>query len=298
MNETVETKTELQEAIWIEIIKYMENIYAQLANSQVEIERVNKELLQGKELEKAYKELQQLQAQLIHSEKMASLGQLAAGIAHEINNPLGGIVVYSHLLLEELPLDSPCRSKVEKIVKESIRCKEIVKGLLDFARQTESKIELTDLNKLLEETLALFEKQVLFQNIKIRKYLSNRIPKINVDKSQLQQAFTNIILNAASAMEGVGNLDISTKLTLLENSLTGLTDKKLVEIEFTDTGCGIPSENLKRIFDPFFTTKPAGQGTGLGLAITYGIVKKHNGSIDVKSEVGKGSIFTIKLPVE
>lgn len=241
------------------------------------------------ELERAYRELQQLQAQLIQAEKMASVGKLAAGVAHELNNPLTGILLYSHLLLEQMDPDNASRENLEKIVKQTTRCKDIVKGLLDFARQAEPKIEPHDINGLVDEALSLIESQSLFHNIRVIKSFRSSLPHIAVDAAQIQQVFINIILNAAEAMEGNGDLTIET---------SHLEDSGFVAIQFTDTGCGIPRAILDTIFDPFFTTKRVGQGTGLGLAICYGIIQRHGGTIDVTSEEGTGTTFTIKLPVK
>jgi len=229
------------------------------------------------------------QQKIQESERLASLGRLAAGVAHEINNPLGAILIYSNLLLEESELHDPGRENLKKVVRETIRCKEIVRGLLDFARKTEPKKELTNINNILERVLSLVEKQALFQNIKITKKLHPRIPMAMIDITQIQQVFMNIILNAAEAMEGKGSLTIGTQL---------LKDGRFMEIGFTDTGFGIPQENMKRLFEPFFTTKEETKGIGLGLAISYGIIKNHGGTIEVKSQVGEGTTFIIKLPVE
>jgi len=224
----------------------------------------------------------------MESERLAIIGQLAAGVAHELNNPLGGVLVYSHLLVEDLDDEDPKRENLEKIVIQATRCKEIVKGLLDFAHQTEPKIELANINKILKDTLSLVENQALFQNIKISKSFCSSPPQVMVDKAQIQQVLMNIVFNAAEAMEGYGDLIISTRVTETD---------RFMEIEFTDTGCGIPEENLERLFEPFFTTKEVGHGTGLGLAISYGIIQRHGGDIEVKSQVGKGTTFTIRLPI-
>ena len=241
------------------------------------------------ELEKAYKELKDLHSQLIHSDRLASIGQLAAGVAHEINNPLGGILVFSHLLLEDLTGTDSKRANVERIIREATRCRDIVKRLLDFAHQPEPKVEPTSINVVLEETLSLLKGQALFHNIKIIKKLHPSLPDIMGDRFQLQQALMNIILNAAEAMSGKGNLIMTTST---------LQDGRFLEIAITDNGCGISPENIRRLFDPFFTTKEVGHGTGLGLAITAGIIERHQGSIEVKSKVKEGATFTIKLPVE
>jgi two-component system NtrC family sensor kinase len=227
--------------------------------------------------------------QLIKSERLATLGQLAAGVAHEINNPLGAILMYTNLALEDVPKDSRLvRNNLQKASREALRCKDIVSGLLDFARQREPKAELTDVNEILQRTLALLEKQTLFQNVQIVKTPAGSLPRILADVGQMQQVFTNIMLNAAEAMEGKGRLTIVTRLA---------PDNEYVEIEFADTGCGISPENIDKIFDPFFTTKRVGHGTGLGLAVSHGIVASHKGTIEVKSNPGKGATFTVRLPV-
>ncbi len=234
------------------------------------------------------KKLQDTHLQLVSSEKMASLGKLAAGIAHEINNPLGGILIYSSLMMEDLPEDDAKRGDLARIVQEAGRCKDIVKSLLEFARQTEPKMEPTDINRAINDGLFFLVNQALFHNIKIVKQFDSFLPFVHGNASKLKQVFMNIIVNAAEAMHGNGTLMINT---------SPAPDGKMVLIEFTDTGEGIPEENLTRIFDPFFTTKDVGKGTGLGLATSYGIVQDHGGTIRVKSKVGKGTTFTIELPV-
>jgi len=226
--------------------------------------------------------------QIMKSERLATLGQLAAGVAHEINNPLGAVLMYTHLALEDFEGKDVLRKNLEKTVTEASRCKDIVKGLLDFARQTEPKVEESDVNETLERTLALVENQALFQNVKIAKVFPPSLPRTMMDGGQIQQVFTNIVLNAAEAMEGRGELTIVTRMS---------REGESIEIEFTDTGHGIPQENLEKIFDPFFTTKEVGHGTGLGLAVSYGIIAKHKGTIDVKSEAGKGTTFIVRLPL-
>jgi PAS domain S-box-containing protein len=234
------------------------------------------------------KKLQETHLQLVSSEKMASLGKLAAGIAHEINNPLGGILIYSSLMLEDLPEEDPKRSDLARIVQEAGRCKEIVKGLLEFARQTEPKREPTDINRAINDGLFFLVNQALFHNIRIVKEFDPFLPFVQGNAGQLKQVFMNIIVNAAEAMHGNGTLTIRTSVSL---------DRKTVSIGFTDTGEGIPEENLSRIFDPFFTTKDVGKGTGLGLATSFGIIEEHGGKISVNSKVGEGATFVIELPV-
>jgi signal transduction histidine kinase len=233
------------------------------------------------------KKLQETHLQLVSSEKMASLGKLAAGIAHEINNPLGGILIYSSLMMEDLPEEDPKRGDLSRIVQEAGRCKEIVKSLLEFARQTEPKMEPTDINRAIMDGLFFLENQALFHNIRIIKKLDPFPPFVRGNAGQLKQVFMNIIVNAAEAMRGNGTLTITTSTA---------PNRKWVFVEFTDTGEGIPEENLNRVFDPFFTTKDVGKGTGLGLSTSYGIVESHGGKIRVKSKVGVGTTFIIELP--
>ena len=223
---------------------------------------------------------------IMKSERLAMIGQLAAGVAHEINNPLGSILIYSHLLLEDLEEKDTQRENLEKIVNQATRCKEIVKGLLDFSRQTEPEMNQKDINKIVNEVLSLVERQVMFQNIKVTKKLSKSLPMVMLDEAQIQQVFMNIVLNAVEAMEGQGELIIETT-----------SNGEFIETKFIDTGCGISEQNIEKLFEPFFSYKKKGHGIGLGLAISYGIIKKHNGEIIVKSEVGKGSSFTIRLPL-
>jgi PAS domain S-box-containing protein len=237
---------------------------------------------------KIEKKLQETHLQLVSSEKMASLGKLAAGIAHEINNPLGGILIYSSLMMEDVSEEDPRRGDLARIVQEAGRCKEIVKSLLEFARQTEPKMEPTDINRAINDGLFFLVNQALFHNIQIVKRLDSFLPFVQGNASQLKQVFMNIIVNAAEAMHGSGTLTITT---------SPAPDRKTIFVEFTDTGEGIPEENFTRIFDPFFTTKEVGKGTGLGLATSYGIIEDHGGKISVKSKVGEGTTFKIELPV-
>jgi two-component system NtrC family sensor kinase len=258
-----------------------------------ELRIANQKLIDwGKTLEKKVEErtneIREMQAHLIQQEKLASLGKLAAGIAHEINNPLGGILIYSHLLLEDLKKEDPHYDNLTKIVKETTRCKDIVKGLLQFARPKEPEAIQIDINAELDNALSLLESQAVFQNITIKKQFSGDLLPVVADRSQLQQVFINIILNATDAMNKVGTLSLKTFMD---------TDKKFINISINDTGHGIKKEDKSRLFEPFFTTKEAGSGTGLGLAICYSIIQKHGGIIEVESEVGKGSTFTVKLPV-
>ncbi|MGD0919204.1 MAG: ATP-binding protein [Thermodesulfobacteriota bacterium] len=234
------------------------------------------------------RELQQVQDQLVRAGKMAAIGELAAGVAHEINNPLTGVLTFSSLMLKKVDEKNPWKKDLEHIVEQTTRCRNIVRGLLDFARQRKPDKREWDIHTLIERTLTLVEKQAPFQNIKVTKEFKTGVPPLFVDGDQIQQVFMNILLNAADAMAGnEGTLTIKTDLR------DGIT-----EVSFRDTGGGIAKEHLSKLFDPFFTTKETGKGTGLGLAISYGIIQSHGGDIEVESEVGKGSTFRIKLPIE
>jgi two-component system NtrC family sensor kinase len=228
------------------------------------------------------------QNKIMESERLAMIGQLAAGVAHELNNPLQGIVAYSHLLLEKAPDEDPMRGSLEKIVTQADRSKEIIRGLLDFSRQTKPQKMPSNVNHILLECVSLVERQALFQNIEIEKDFVGTLPLIPLDPTQIQQVFMNMIINAAEAMQGGGRLTLETRFDPIDNS---------VDVMFTDTGHGIREEDMPSLFDPFFTTKEVGHGTGLGLAISYGIVRKHRGTITVESEVGRGTTFIISLPV-
>ena len=226
--------------------------------------------------------------QIMKSERLSTLGRLAAGLAHEINNPLGGVLMYTHLALEDTEDKEILRKNLEKTISEATRCKDVVKGLFDFAHQTEPKVELANINDILERTLLVIKNQVLFRNILIKKDLHSSLPKLSVDIGQMQQVFTNIILNAADAMNGHGELIVKTSTT---------SDDKKIKIEIADTGQGIKPENIDKIFEPFFTTKEVGSGTGLGLAVSYGIITNHHGTIEVQSQYGHGALFIIELPI-
>ncbi|HSB05791.1 MAG TPA: ATP-binding protein [Thermodesulfobacteriota bacterium] len=233
-------------------------------------------------------ELQQVQDQLIHAGKMAALGELAAGVAHEINNPLTGVLTFSSLLLKKVDETHPWKKDLETIVQQTSRCRNIVKGLLDFARQRKPDKKEWDIHTLIERTIRLVEQQAPFQNIQIIKQFKTDLPMLYLDGDQIQQVFMNIILNAGDAMSKKGGT-----LTIKTESKDGTA-----EVSFTDTGAGISKEHLSKLFDPFFTTKETGKGTGLGLAISYGIIQSHGGDIKVESEGGKGTTFRIKLPIE
>lgn len=215
-------------------------------------------------------ELEKTQTQLLQAEKMSSLGKLAAGVAHQLNNPLGGITLFTQLMLEEHELSKDARNDLLRIQRDAERCSSIVKELLEFARQTKREVRLHNINKIVSRTLFLLRNQSIFQNIKITENYCYSLPDIPADIQQLNHVFMNIILNAADAMEGSGVLEITTSLN---------HEEQMVEVCIADSGPGIPEGILPSIFEPFFTTKEEGKGTGLGLSMAYGIVESHHGSI-------------------
>ncbi|MDJ0722019.1 MAG: ATP-binding protein [Desulfobacterales bacterium] len=237
---------------------------------------------------KIQRELEQTQIQLLQAEKMASLGKLAAGVAHQINNPLGGIILFAGLMLEEYDLEKPAQEDLRRILRDAERCKDTVKELLEFARQTRHEMRPLDINEAIVRTLFLLENQTLFQNIDIVRRLDEDIPPVKGDSQQLNHVFMNIILNAAQAMQGNGRLTVSTK--------RGPNDKR-AHIAIADTGPGIPPDIMPHIFEPFFTTKEEGEGTGIGLSLVYGIVESHGGTIRAVNREPTGTSFFIELPL-
>ncbi len=233
-------------------------------------------------------ELEKTQMQLLQSEKMASLGKLAAGVAHQLNNPLSGITLFTKLVMEEYNLEEGARKDLSRVMEDAERCRDTVKELLEFARQTKHIRQQHDINRAISRTLFLLENQSLFQNIVIEKDLDPALPSVHSDIQQLNHMFMNIILNAAQAMEGKGRLHIKT---------ISIPERKQVRIEISDTGPGIPDTILSQIFDPFFTTKQEGEGTGLGLSLVYGIVQNQGGEIKAQSVPGAGATFIIDLPI-
>jgi two-component system NtrC family sensor kinase len=238
-----------------------------------------------KRVEERTLELRGMQDALIQSEKLASLGKMAAGVAHEINNPLTSILIYTHLLLERHPADPAARESLTMIADETARCAQIVRGLLEFSRLTPSRTDSASINDIIERTVQLLENQALVHKIAIVKALNPDLPPLELDKNKIQQVFSNLMINAFEAMPEGGTLTVASR-----PSPDGLG----LEVEFTDTGVGIPKENMNKLFDPFFSTKSF--GTGLGLAVSYGIIRRRGGTIEVRSDVGRGSVFTVKLP--
>jgi two-component system NtrC family sensor kinase len=230
------------------------------------------------------------------SEKLASLGQLAAGVAHEINNPLTGILLYGGLLLEDLPTDDPKYLDMESIIEDANHCRNIVKSLLAYSRQTSVNLEILDLNKLVEQSLSLIRDQSLFINIEIVKELADEKILIRVDRGQFNQVIINLVINAVDAMERKGTLTLRTYADRRKKKWTKKDAAAgFAYLEISDTGCGISEEDLPRIFDPFFTTKDLGKGTGLGLSTAFGIVHENGGTIWVKETSKEGTTFILEL---
>lgn len=238
-------------------------------------------------VEERTNELKKVQNQLVRSEKLASLGELVAGIAHEINNPLTGILMYASLVQRDERLNPVFKGDIEIIVRETERCAKIVSGLLDFSREKSPKKKPSSLPAIMDATLSLVKSQSIFFNVTIHTDYAAGLPDIQVDPNLVEQVFVNMVLNAGQAMPDGGDLTIRIKIA------DGGTH---IAVEISDTGCGIPEGHLKKIFDPFFTTKE-NKGTGLGLSVSYGIIESHGGRIEVQSEPGKGTTFTILLPM-
>ncbi|MEF9438399.1 MAG: ATP-binding protein, partial [Candidatus Mariimomonas ferrooxydans] len=240
------------------------------------------------EIERKTEEIQRTHAGLVQTEKLASLGRMAAGVAHEINSPLTGIITFACLMKKNVSPDSQEAEDLNVIIEQAERCSKIIKNLLTFARAVPSEKGEISINKVLAQTIYMVQNQEKFHNIKFNINMDESDFTTLGDASQFQQIFLNMIINAADAMNGRGTITIATRKIIID-------DKPYVETAFSDTGCGIPEENLSKLFEPFFTTKPVGKGTGLGLSVSHGIVKHHGGQIEVKSTVGKGTTFFIKL---
>jgi len=237
-------------------------------------------------LEEIITKLQEKQVQLVEAEKLASVGKLAAGIAHEINNPLTSVLTFSNLMLEQCPPSDPRHEKLKLMARETDRARHIVRQLLNFGRETIIKPEKISINEPVAEITDSLIAQDAFKGIDLSMRLGEGLPEVYADPAQIGQVVMNMLLNAIHAITPPGRIEVSTRL-----------NGKHVEIEFSDTGRGIAPEHLHKIFDPFFTTKDSSKGTGLGLAVSYGIIKKHSGDIDVQSTPGQGTVFTVRLPI-
>ncbi len=246
-------------------------------------------------LKNAYQELKEAQEQVIAQEKLASLGKLSATIAHEINNPLAAVLTYNRLMIKQNRNGRLTPERKDDIARyldimssETARCGEIVKNLLAFSRQSKINIESRNIKEIVDRTLTLLSHDLEMKGVQVVKRMSSHLPQVQCDFKQIQQALLNVIGNASEAMVGGGVLTMEAKRS---------TEGRTMEIKISDTGCGIPKNDLKSIFEPFFTTKEEGKGVGLGLSVVYGIVTRHRGTIEVESEPGEGTTFTIRLPL-
>jgi PAS domain S-box-containing protein len=232
------------------------------------------------------RKLKETQAQLAQSEKMASLGQLAAGVAHEINNPLTGILFYADMKLEGMTGDDPEFEEIQAVVDDVNRCKEIVQNLLAYSRQSNPARNLITLNDVVEQSLSLIRDPKMFTHVDVVRSYSPEKIWVHVDKNQISQVIINLVINAVAAMNGKGTLTLKTGLDMPRGKAF---------LEIADSGTGIPAEHLSKIFDPFYTTKAPGEGTGLGLSTAYGLVKENKGNIKVKETSAKGTTFLLEF---
>ena len=222
----------------------------------------------------------------LQTEKLSALGRMAAGIAHEINNPLGGILLYSTNLFKKVPEEGPFKEGLEIIINETMRCKTIIQDLLEFSREKEPEKTSANFNHTIEKILGMLENEFRLHHIRVETHLSSELPDILVDVNQMHQVFVNLLLNAVEAIQDNGVISIWSQID---------PDQRCVRVEIADNGCGIPPEHISKVFEPFFTTKA--KGTGLGLAVSYRIVRNHHGDIKVSSQPGQGTRFTIEIPL-
>ncbi|TAK45328.1 MAG: sensor histidine kinase [Betaproteobacteria bacterium] len=267
-----------------------------LRSSQQELQRWNETL--ERRVEERTRALRVAEAEAVRGEKLASVGLLAAGIAHELNNPLTGILTFTSLLRKNLPDGSAEAEDLDLVIKETRRCAAIIRRLLDFAREKAPERNFADLNRLIEGTVHIVEQPAQLQDIEIRLELDPALPQVWADTNMIEQVVMNMLVNAQHAIGQKGRITIRTRRAPEPKSpAVGAAAVPMAEIAIADTGCGIPEKNLKRIFDPFFTSKEVGKGTGLGLSVSHGIVEAHGGLIEVESRVGEGSTFRVFLPL-
>jgi len=257
-----------------------------LAQAQIELKDWGNTL--ELKVEQRTAEMSDMQSQLLRSAKLASMGELVAGVAHEINNPLTGILMFASLSSKTPDLPQQVKDNLDLIVSETGRCAKIVRGLLEFARESFPEKKRDSINRIIEHTLTLVSQQIILQDVDIQCRCGDSLPDLEVDADQLQQVFFNMFINAGQAMPNGGILIISTQW---------IDKDKEIEIVVEDTGTGISQENLDKVFDPFFSTKSQ-KGFGLGLSVSYGIIKNHGGRVDVKSREGEGTRFSIYFPVD
>jgi two-component system NtrC family sensor kinase len=249
-------------------------------------------------VEEASQELQIAHAEAARSEKLASVGLLAAGIAHELNNPLTGVLTFAHLVRKNLPDDSRDAEDLDLVISETKRCATIIRRLLDFSREKTPEKAYHDLNEIIRNTVQLIEQPAQVANIEIITDLDENLPPVWLDEDLIKQVIMNMLVNARHAIESEGTITIKTRSCGEDGCPDSIRPtENMAEITITDTGCGIPAEKLNKVFDPFFTTKGVGKGTGLGLSVSHGTVTSHRGTIEVDSEVGIGTTFRIYLAI-
>ncbi len=269
-----------------ELGRSFNNMADNLAQAQIELQDWGNTLEQ--KVEKRTAEITDMQSQLLRSAKLASMGELVAGVAHEINNPLTGILMFASLSSKTPDLPQQVKDNLDLIVSETGRCAKIVRGLLEFARESFPEKKPDSINRIIEHTLDLVSHQTIFQDVDVRYQGGKELPSLEVDADQLQQVFFNMFINAGQAMPNGGTLTIATDF---------IEKEQAIEIVIEDTGAGISQENLDKIFDPFFSTK-AQKGFGLGLSVSYGIIQNHGGRVDVQSREGEGTRFSIYFSIE
>ena len=267
-----------------------------LRNSRAQLREWGRTLEQ--KVEDRTQELRRAQAETMRGEKLASVGLLASGVAHELNNPLTGILTFSHLVRQKMPDKSPDAEDMDLVIRETKRCAAIIKRLLDFAREKHPEKKFADINQVIEDTVRIVERPAHLRDIEITLDLDRTLPPIWIDADQIKQVVMNMVVNAQHAVEEQGSIAITTRRAMhAQPGALSPEPVPMVEIAIVDTGCGIPEKNLRRIFDPFFTSKDVGKGTGLGLSVSHGIVEAHGGLIEVRSKVGEGSTFSVFLPL-
>ncbi len=274
--------------------------FNQMTTALEESRRQMQDLVQNLELKVAQrtKQLLAAKAEVAQGEKLASIGVLASGIAHELNNPLTGVLTFTSLMRKKVAEGSEDAEDLDLVIRETKRCASIIKRLLDFAREKVPVKGFYNLNQVIEDTVRFVERPVSLQQIEIKTDLDPTLPQVWGDADLIKQVILNLLVNAQQAIEGKGSISVQSHMLATSVSApSGAKAVPMVEIVVTDTGCGIPQANLQRIFEPFFTSKEVGKGTGLGLSVSYGIVKAHGGRISAESVVGSGTTFRVCLPI-
>ncbi len=267
-----------------------------LQKSQEELQNWTRTLEQR--VEERTRKLQAAEAETARSEKLASVGLLAAGIAHELNNPLTGVLTFSHLLRQKMPEGSQDAEDLDLVIRETKRCASIIRRLLDFAREKPPEKKFADVNQIIATAERILERPASLAGVDLVMELDPTLPPVWVDADLIEQVILNMLVNAQHAISGEGRITVhSRSLVEPKSPGPGMAAVPMIEIAISDDGCGIPPQNLPRIFDPFFTSKEVGKGTGLGLSVSHGIVAAHGGSIEVESEVGRGTTFRVFLPI-